>query len=320
MPKFDSGFDPEAYLTWDLKIYKIFHMHNYSKEKKMAMTALEFDNYALIWWEQLLSDREDVGQGYVRSWSEMKREMRARFVPKHYHRDLFDKLQNLKQGNLSMEDYYREMEKAMIRANAYEDEERSIARFMSGLHRNIQRIVEFQQYCNLIELVHQASKVERQLQQDIKMSRVGPFNVKGAASASKFTPRSAGRGIDNNSSGGSYSNARSTSESKGFTPPSERNKPANSSSTSMGSTTKSSEIQCFNCGGRCHVIRECPNNRTIIINDKGDYESVSEEEQEVNDEGKYQDTLEEENHTYCEFEIGAAFVVTQILSIHVKEA
>jgi hypothetical protein len=37
----------------------------------------------------------------VRSLAEMKREMRARFVPKHYHCDLFDKLQNLRQGNLS---------------------------------------------------------------------------------------------------------------------------------------------------------------------------------------------------------------------------
>jgi hypothetical protein len=73
-------------------------LHNYSEEKKMAMAALQFDDYALIWWEQLLSDREYVGQGDVRSWAEMKREMRARFVPKHYHHYLFDKLHNLKQG------------------------------------------------------------------------------------------------------------------------------------------------------------------------------------------------------------------------------
>jgi hypothetical protein len=152
------------------------------------------------------------------------------------------------------------------------------------------------------------------------MSRAGPFNVKGAASASKFTPRSASRGIVNNSSGGSYSNARSTSENKGFTPPSGRNKPANSSSTSMGSTIKSSGIQCFKCGGCDHVIRECPNNRTIFVNDKGDYEFASEEEQEVNDEGKFKDTLEEEDHTYCEFETGVALVMTQILSVQVEEA
>jgi hypothetical protein len=98
----------------------------------------------------------------LKLWAEMKREMRGRLVPKHYRPDLFDKLQNLRQENLSMEDYYREMEKAMIKANVFEDEKQSIACFMSDLHCNIQRIVEFQQHRNLIELVHQASKAERQ--------------------------------------------------------------------------------------------------------------------------------------------------------------
>ena len=74
----------------------------------------------------------------------MKREIRERFVLKHYRRDLFDKLQNLKQGSLNVDEYYKVMEKAMIRANVYEDEEQSIARLMLGLHQNIQRIVEFQ--------------------------------------------------------------------------------------------------------------------------------------------------------------------------------
>jgi len=53
MPKFDGGSDPEAYFTWELKVDKIFRLHNYSEEKKLAMASLEFDGYALIWWEQL---------------------------------------------------------------------------------------------------------------------------------------------------------------------------------------------------------------------------------------------------------------------------
>ena len=76
----------------ELKVDKFFLLHNYSEQKKMAMAALEFDGYALILWEQMLNDREEAGQGDVCSWAEMKREMRARFVPKHYRRDLFDKL------------------------------------------------------------------------------------------------------------------------------------------------------------------------------------------------------------------------------------
>jgi polyribonucleotide nucleotidyltransferase len=102
---------------------------------------------------------EEDGEDPIITWQEMKREMRIRFVPKHYRHDLFDKLHNLRQGSFSVEEYYKEMEKAMIRANVYEDEEQTIARFMAGLHRNIQRIVEFQPYQSLIDLVHQAPKL-----------------------------------------------------------------------------------------------------------------------------------------------------------------
>jgi hypothetical protein len=29
------------------------HMHNYLEQKKLAMASLEFEDYALIWWEQV---------------------------------------------------------------------------------------------------------------------------------------------------------------------------------------------------------------------------------------------------------------------------
>ena len=112
-------------------------------------------------------------------------------MSKHYRRDLFAKLQNLKQGSLSVEEYYKEMEKAMIRANVYEDEEQTIARFMARLHRNIQCIVEFQPYHHLIDLVHQATKAERQLQQDAKNSKPLSYGTRtmsgGGKSISRFT-------------------------------------------------------------------------------------------------------------------------------------
>ena len=101
--------------------------------------------------------------------------MRARFVPKHYEHDLFDKVQNLKQGNKSMEEYYKEMEQAMIRARVHEDEKQSIARFLSGLNKPIKCVVEFQTYNNVVELVHIAQKAERQLQDDARPSKTSTF-------------------------------------------------------------------------------------------------------------------------------------------------
>ena len=64
----------------------------------------------------------------------MKDVMRKRFVPSHYYRELYQKLQSLRQGNRSVEDYYKEMEIAMIMANIEEDREATMARFLVGLH------------------------------------------------------------------------------------------------------------------------------------------------------------------------------------------
>jgi hypothetical protein len=72
MPKFDGRSDPEDYFTWELKVEKIFHLHNYLEEKKLAMASLEFEGYALIWWEQLLRDREEDGDDPIITWQEMK--------------------------------------------------------------------------------------------------------------------------------------------------------------------------------------------------------------------------------------------------------
>jgi hypothetical protein len=68
----------------------------------------------------------------------MKEVMRACFMPTHYSRDLFKKLQLLKQGTKSIEDTYKEMEIAMIRANVTEDEEKTMARFLNGLNHILQ--------------------------------------------------------------------------------------------------------------------------------------------------------------------------------------
>ena len=49
MPKFSESNDPEEYLSWSLKVDKIFRLHNYDDEKKIAMASLEFQDYVLIW-------------------------------------------------------------------------------------------------------------------------------------------------------------------------------------------------------------------------------------------------------------------------------
>ena len=62
-----------------------------------------------------------------------------------------------------MEDYYKEMEIAMIRENVGEDQEATMARFLVGLNREIANLVELQHYVELEDMVHMAIKIENQL-------------------------------------------------------------------------------------------------------------------------------------------------------------
>ena len=65
-----------------------------------------------------------------------------RSVPSYYYWELYQKLQSLRQGNWSVDEYYKEMEVAIIRANVEEDREVTMARFLAGLNREIGNIVE----------------------------------------------------------------------------------------------------------------------------------------------------------------------------------
>ena len=62
-----------------------------------------------------------------------------------------------------MEEYYKEMEMALVRANIEEETEDTMARFLSGLNPDIRDVVELQKYVKLDVLLHKAVWVEQQL-------------------------------------------------------------------------------------------------------------------------------------------------------------
>jgi hypothetical protein len=61
------------------------------------------------------------------TWIALKWVMRARFVPSYYARDLISKLQQLKQGAKSVEEYYQELQIATLCCNMEEREDAAMA-------------------------------------------------------------------------------------------------------------------------------------------------------------------------------------------------
>jgi hypothetical protein len=88
-------------------------LHAYTKNKKVRLASSEFDGYALRWWDNILKQRRAARGVLVLQWREMKEIMQAHFVPTNYLCSVFDRLTRLKQGCLTVDAYYKEMELLM---------------------------------------------------------------------------------------------------------------------------------------------------------------------------------------------------------------
>ncbi|XP_040942305.1 uncharacterized protein [Gossypium hirsutum] len=275
IPPFYGKSDPEAYLEWERKIEVIFECHNYSESKKVKLAAIEFSDYAMVWWDQLTTSRRRNGEWPISSWTEMKAVMRKRFIPSYYYRELYQKLQNLTQGNRSVEDYFKEMEIAMIRANVDEDREATMARFLAGLNSDIANVVELQHYVEVVDMVHVAIKVEKQLKRK-GTSRTFP-------STNNFQRWNQGTGKKD------FSN-----RTKDHPLSSKVSKPIGE--TSKGKEVvmpnRSREIKCFKCLGRGHIASQCPNRTNMILRANGEIESEEDDDEEPDGTAEEEDELE----------------------------
>jgi hypothetical protein len=87
IPQF-HGNDVEEYLNWELKVEKLWRLHEYTEERKVQLASSKFEGLALIWWDHVCNAHVIDRVPAIVTWHAMKEEMRHRFVPANYVRSL----------------------------------------------------------------------------------------------------------------------------------------------------------------------------------------------------------------------------------------
>jgi hypothetical protein len=252
IPSFDGKYDPDAYLTWEMAVQQKFTCHDFPENACVGAATSEFTDFASVWWiEHGKKNPNNIPQ----TWDALKRVMRARFVPCYYAHDLLDQLQQLKQGNKSVEEYYQELQMGMLHCNLEEDVEPAMARFFGGLNREIQDILTYKEYTNITCLFHLACKAEREAQGRRACTKNNIFAATNLSTQPRSSFSSAGRAA------ASYSSSSRTAA------PSSRDKhrdsPTNSAARTtqnpavttslVASTGRTRDIQCHRCKGFGHT-------------------------------------------------------------------
>lgn len=165
-----------------------------------------------------------------------------------------------------MEEYVKEMEITMLRADIEEDTEAIMARFLSGLRPEIAEVVELKHYVELTDMVDKATKVGWRLK---RRGTTRPSNIPSSSNWRTYLPKREEKPMMGTSGGPSKVEAKPESFKKGF-------KPNNDTSKARNCDTK-----CFKCQGFGHITSQCPNRRTMIMLDSG--EVVTDDESNYED-------------------------------------
>jgi hypothetical protein len=257
IPSFNGKYDPAAYLDWELEVEQKFSCHDISASSQVKAVIGEYTIFALIWCREY---KQKHPTATPTTWTQLKAAMRHKFVPSYYARDLLNKMQRFQQGQQSVEEYYQELQKGMIRCGLFEHDDTAMAHFRGGLNREIQDILDYKEYFDMTTLFEYACKAEREVQGRRSKTHTNSF---------------AGRSPTSSSAPALF--APSTTST---TPRERTTKPAAPLATgAVPSIGRTRDIQCHHCKGFGHIIRDCPSKRTLLIRDNGEYSSASDSEE-----------------------------------------
>ena len=167
IPDFEGMMQPEEFVDWLNTVERIFKYGDAPKNRKVKLITIKLKKHASLWWENLMRQRERKDRSKIVTWDKMKCELKRKYLPDNYRQDIFLKIHNFRQKEMTVAEYTTEFDHLMLKGELTELEEQTIARYLGGLKYEISNVVQLQPYWTFNNVCKLALKVEKKTQKKL---------------------------------------------------------------------------------------------------------------------------------------------------------
>lgn len=268
IPEFHGSLQADELLDWIGTVEEVLDFKEVPEQRRASLVATRFRSRAAAWWQQMKLSRIRAGKQKIVSWDKLKKHLRSAFLPYNYERTMYQRFQNLRQGNRSVDEYASEFFLLLTRTEITETDTQLVSRFIGGLRVQFQNIMNLFDPLTVSEAHQRALLIERQN---------APGTYAWPASSNR-NPTTISTSVSKNLPG-------ATSPNNTF--------PATAIQTPA--MTRPGTIRCFSCGESGHRQNVCPKQgRKALIGDGADI--VDSHNIIAVDETLYDDVFEEQVH------------------------
>lgn len=138
IPEFHGGLKGDDLIDWLVSVEEILDFKQVPPARRVPLVAMRFRGHAATWWKQLKTTRSRTGKTPIQTWDKLTKHLRQTFMPHNYERTMYTKLQNLRQGSRSVDEYAEEFVLLLTRNEINDSQIQLVSRFIWGLQTQLQ--------------------------------------------------------------------------------------------------------------------------------------------------------------------------------------